>query len=320
MRKTKIVCTLGPATDREGVLREMMLAGMNVARFNFSHGTHPEHKVRLDAVKALREELDLPVAAMLDTKGPEVRLRNFKNGSVELTATKVVAVAPGFTHDTKLKGGEYTFELKDADGKVLDTAKNDTDGKVSFTREFQLSDLDGAASKDFTYTIVEQSGTEPGMVYDTHALTYKVTVKDDGTGTLNAKAIVTSTSGPETFTNNYQPAATGLALGAQKRYVKKDDNTPIVLKGGEFTFDVYEGNLTAEQLKGKQPIQTAENGEDGSVSFDAFSYAKPGTHEYTIVERKGDLAYVTYDDTVHHAVVKVVDLSLIHISEPTRRS
>lgn len=236
----------------------------------------------------------------------------FKNtynatGSAELTATKVVAVADGFKHDTKLKGGEYTFELKDADGKVLDTAKNDADGKVSFTREFQLSDLDGAASKDFTYTIVEQSGTEPGMVYDTHALTYKVTVKDDGTGTLNAKAIVTSTSGPETFTNNYQPAATGLALGAQKRYVKKDDNTPIVLKGGEFTFDVYEGNLTAEQLKGKQPIQTAENGEDGSVSFDAFSYAKPGTHEYTIVERKGDLAYVTYDDTVHHAVVKVVD-------------
>ena len=241
------------------------------------------------------------------TDAPTFKNTYTAKGSAELTATKVVAVAPGFTHDTKLKGGEYTFELKDADGKVLDTAKNDANGKVSFTREFQLSDLGGAASKDFAYTIVEQSGTEPGMVYDTHALTYKVTVKDDGTGTLNAKAIVTSTSGPETFTNNYQPAATGLALGAQKRYVKKDDNTPIVLKGGEFTFDVYEGNLTAEQLKGKQPIQTAENGEDGSVSFDAFSYAKPGTHEYTIVERKGDLAYVTYDDTVHHAVVKVVD-------------
>lgn len=228
-------------------------------------------------------------------------------GSVTLTATKTIKVADGFDHATKPADGEFTFDLKDAAGNVLDTAKNDANGKVSFTREFQLSDLDGAASKDFTYTIVEQSGTEPGMVYDTHALTYKVTVKDDGTGTLNAKAIVTSTSGPETFTNNYQPAATGLALGAQKRYVKKDDNTPIVLKGGEFTFDVYEGNLTAEQLKGKQPIQTAENGEDGSVSFDAFSYAKPGTHEYTIVERKGDLAYVTYDDTVHHAVVKVVD-------------
>lgn len=145
------------------------------------------------------------------------------------------------------------------------------------------------------------------MVYDTHPLIYKVTVKDDGTGVLNAKAVVTSTSGPEIFTNTYQPAATGLALGARKSYVKKDDNTPIVLKGGEFTFDVYEGKLTAKQLKGKQPIQTAENGAGGSVSFDAFSYAKPGTHEYTIVERKGDLAYVTYDDTVHHAVVKVVD-------------
>lgn len=228
-------------------------------------------------------------------------------GSVILTATKTIKVADGFDHTTKPADGEFTFDLKDAAGNVLDTAKNDANGKVSFTREFQLSDLDGAASKDFTYTIVEQSGTEPGMVYDTHALTYKVTVKDDGTGALNAKAIVTSTSGPETFTNNYQPAATGLALGAQKRYVKKDDNTPIVLKGGEFTFDVYEGNLTAEQLAGAKPVRTATNGADGSVNFDAFSYAKPGTHEYTIVERKGDLAYVTYDAAVHHAVVTVAD-------------
>lgn len=236
----------------------------------------------------------------------------FKNtydatGSVELTATKVVAVAPGFTHDTKLKGGEYTFELKDADGKVLDTAKNDADGKVSFTREFQLSDLGGAASKDFTYTIVEQPGAEPGMVYDNHALTYTVTVTDGGNGALNAKAIVTSASGSDTFTNTYQPAATGLALGAQKSYVKKDDNTPIVPKDGEFTFDVYEGKMTAEQLAGAKPVRTATNGADGSVNFDAFSYAKPGTYEYTIVERKGDLAYVTYDDAVHHAVVTVVD-------------
>lgn len=228
-------------------------------------------------------------------------------GSVELTATKVVAVAPGFTHDTKLKGGEYTFELKDADGKVLATTTNKADGKISFTRHFELSDLGGAASKDFTYTIVEQPGAEPGMVYDNHPLTYTVKVTDGGNGALNAKAIVTSTSGPETFTNTYQPAATGLALGAQKSYVKKDDNTPIVLKGGEFTFDVYEGNLTAEQLKGKQPVRTATNDANGSVGFDAFSYTKPGTHEYTIVERKGDLAYVNYDAAVHHAVVTVAD-------------
>ena len=236
----------------------------------------------------------------------------FKNtydatGSVELTATKVVAVAPGFTHDTKLKGGEYTFELKDADGKVLGTTTNKADGTVKFTRKFTLSDLDGAASKDFTYTIVEQPGAEPGMVYDNHALTYTVTVTDGGNGALNAKAIVTSASGSDTFTNTYQPAATGLALGAQKSYVKKDDNTPIVPKDGEFTFDVYEGKMTAEQLAGAKPVRTATNGADGSVNFDAFSYAKPSTYEYTIVERKGDLAYVTYDDAVHHAVVTVVD-------------
>lgn len=183
-------------------------------------------------------------------------------GSVTLTATKTIKVADGFDHATKPADGEFTFDLKDAAGNVLDTAKNDANGKVSFTREFQLSDLDGAASKDFTYTIVEQPGAEPGMVYDSHPLTYTVTVTDGGNGALNAKAIVTSASGSDTFTNTYQPAATGLALGAQKSYVKKDDNTPIVPKDGEFTFDVYEGKMTAEQLAGAKPVRTATNGAD----------------------------------------------------------
>lgn len=84
MRKTKIVCTLGPSTEKEGVLKEMILAGMNVARFNFSHGSYDEHKARLDQVKALRKELGMPVAALLDTKGPEIRLRKFKDGKVQL--------------------------------------------------------------------------------------------------------------------------------------------------------------------------------------------------------------------------------------------
>lgn len=276
---------------------------------DLSHVTFDD-AVHHAAVKVMDKAGKLDAAVAYD--GDKADAPTFTNtytakGSVELTATKVVAVAPGFTHDTKLKGGEYTFELKDADGKVLDTAKNEADGTVKFTRDFELADLGGAASKDFTYTIVEQPGAEPGMVYDSHPLTYTVTVTDGGNGALNAKAIVTSASGSDTFTNTYQPAATGLALGAQKSYVKKDDNTPIVPKCGEFTFDVYEGNLTAEQLAGAKPVRTATNGADGSVNFDAFSYAKPGTHEYTIVERKGDLAYVTYDAAVHHAVVTVAD-------------
>ena len=276
---------------------------------DLSHVTFDD-AVHHAAVKVMDKAGKLDAAVAYD--GDKADAPTFTNtytakGSVELTATKVVAVAPGFTHDTKLKGGEYTFELKDADGKVLDTAKNEADGTVKFTRDFELADLGGAASKDFAYTIAEKPGAGPGMVYDNHALTYTVTVTDGGNGALNAKAIVTSASGSDTFTNTYQPAATGLALGAQKSYVKKDDNTPIVPKDGEFTFDVYEGKMTAEQLAGAKPVRTATNGADGSVNFDAFSYAKPGTYEYTIVERKGDLAYVTYDDAVHHAVVTVVD-------------
>ena len=86
MRKTKIICTLGPSTDDPAVLRQMLEAGMNVARFNFSHGTHADHQARLDHLKALRQEMDLPVAALLDTKGPEIRLRQFENGKEKLVA------------------------------------------------------------------------------------------------------------------------------------------------------------------------------------------------------------------------------------------
>lgn len=86
MRKTKIICTLGPSTDKEGVMRELILAGMNIARFNFSHGDYEEHKGRLDKLKALREELGRPVAALLDTKGPEIRLKQFAGGKTKLEA------------------------------------------------------------------------------------------------------------------------------------------------------------------------------------------------------------------------------------------
>ena len=84
MRKTKIICTLGPSTDAPEVLKEMILSGMNVARFNFSHGTHEDHKKRLDMLKVFREELGMPVAALLDTKGPEIRLKQFEKGQVTL--------------------------------------------------------------------------------------------------------------------------------------------------------------------------------------------------------------------------------------------
>lgn len=84
MRKTKIICTLGPSTDSPEILEAMMKSGMDVARFNFSHGTHEDHKRRLEMLKDLRKKLNIPVAALLDTKGPEIRLKTFEKGEVYL--------------------------------------------------------------------------------------------------------------------------------------------------------------------------------------------------------------------------------------------
>ena len=84
MRKTKIICTLGPASSSEGVIRQMMMTGMNIVRINFSHGTQEANKVIVDAFKRVREELGLPVPLLLDTKGPEIRIGKFETGSAEL--------------------------------------------------------------------------------------------------------------------------------------------------------------------------------------------------------------------------------------------
>ena len=84
MRKTKIVCTIGPACDDEATLRRMVEAGMNVARLNFSHGTYEEHQKRIDTLKKIREDMHVPLALMLDTKGPEYRIGTFADGKITL--------------------------------------------------------------------------------------------------------------------------------------------------------------------------------------------------------------------------------------------
>ncbi|WP_418235026.1 pyruvate kinase [Butyricicoccus sp.] len=94
MRKTKIICTMGPATDNIEVLRAMARAGMNVARFNFSHGSHEEHKQRMDRVKAVREEYNLPIALLLDTKGPEIRTGDMQDGKIFLKKGEQIRLTP----------------------------------------------------------------------------------------------------------------------------------------------------------------------------------------------------------------------------------
>ena len=88
LKKTKIVCTLGPSSNTPEIIEKMIKAGMNVARFNFSHGSHEEHKQRIDMVRAASQKLGIPVALLLDTKGPEIRLGKFKNGSIMMEAGK----------------------------------------------------------------------------------------------------------------------------------------------------------------------------------------------------------------------------------------
>ena len=140
MRKTKIVCTLGPATDREGVLREMMLAGMNVARFNFSHGSHAEHGRRLEQLKALRQELGLPVAAMLDTKGPEIRLKRFAGGKAELKRGTTFTLTAGETEGNAQRCS-VTYPALAQDVKAGDTILLD-DGLIRLTvQEVSGSDI-----------------------------------------------------------------------------------------------------------------------------------------------------------------------------------
>jgi pyruvate kinase len=133
MRKTKIICTIGPACDNDEKLRKMMLAGMNVARFNFSHGTHEEHLVKLNRVRRIRESLGLPITTMLDTKGPEIRLRDFKGGEVLLKAGQEFTLTNEEVMGNSRKASITYKDLKD-DVKTGDTILID-DGLIEMKVE-----------------------------------------------------------------------------------------------------------------------------------------------------------------------------------------
>ncbi|MDD6882730.1 MAG: pyruvate kinase, partial [Eubacteriales bacterium] len=131
MRKTKIICTIGPACDSEEMLTELCLSGMNVARLNFSHGSHAEHLERIHRIKRVREKLQLPIAIMLDTRGPEYRIKTFASGRVTL--------APGddFTFTTRdIVGDEHCVGVTYR-GLTQDLAVGDTillsNGMLSMT-------------------------------------------------------------------------------------------------------------------------------------------------------------------------------------------
>lgn len=141
MRKTKIICTLGPATEDISVMKQLMLEGMNVARCNFSHGDYEYHLSNLNKIKKLREELDLPIATLLDTRGPEVRIGDFKNGKIELK-----------------KGQIFTLTTRDIDGD---------ESQVSITYKNLVNDVklgDRILIDDGLIEMVVQNLTETDIV------------------------------------------------------------------------------------------------------------------------------------------------------------
>ena len=107
MRKTKLICTIGPASENEETLTRMFEAGMNVARLTFSHGSHEEHQKKIDLIKKVREKMNLPVAIMLDTKGPEYRIRTFRDGKITLK-----------------EGDPFTFTTEEIEGDETRVAVN----------------------------------------------------------------------------------------------------------------------------------------------------------------------------------------------------
>ena len=138
MRKTKIICTIGPASENEEVLTQMCLAGMNVARLNFSHGTHEEHEKKVALIKSVREKLGLPIAILLDTKGPEYRIRTFADGKV-----------------TVADGAEFTFTVDEVEGDETRVSVNYKD----LNKDLKVGDIVTVNNGMVKFQVVEIEGS-----------------------------------------------------------------------------------------------------------------------------------------------------------------
>ena len=138
MRKTKIICTIGPASENEEVLTQMCLAGMNVARLNFSHGTHEEHEKKVALIKSVREKLGLPIAILLDTKGPEYRIRTFADGKV-----------------TVADGAEFTFTVDEVEGDETRVSVN----YKNLNKDLKVGDIVTVNNGMVKFQVVEIEGS-----------------------------------------------------------------------------------------------------------------------------------------------------------------
>ncbi|MGX7089156.1 Spy0128 family protein [Gemella morbillorum] len=191
-----------------------------------------------------------------------------------ITATKVLS-------GSTLKDDQFEFELKEG-AKVVGTAKNKADGTVTF------EDITYTEAGVHTYTLTEKEGTEGGVTYDKTSHDIKVEVTDNGQG----KLVAAVTGNNPTFTNTYKAAETTATITAKK-----------VLEGKALEADKYEFELK----EGAKVVGTAKNKADGTITFEDITYTEVGEHEYTVTEKSGNEAGVTYDSKSYTVKVKVTD-------------
>ena len=219
-------------------------------------------------------------AAVEYPDGQEIT-NTYQAGSV----SKVLKANKSLT-GANLADDQFTFELVNkATGQVAQTAKNKADGTVTFPAETYT------AVGNHTYIIREKNDGSKGYTYDDKTVEVTVAVTDNGQGQLVATETYAT---PAEFTNNYQPLSTSAAISVTKALTGRSQ------KAGEFSFDLIEEGATSA-------AQTKVNAENGSVAFDAITYTKPGTYKYTVKERAGTVAGVTYSTQVLNVTVKVTD-------------
>ena len=222
-----------------------------------------------------------------------------KDVTVSLTARKTFDNADA----SHAKLTDFQFQLFDnerAVGVPVQTVNADRNGDVRFQPlTFTASQLKGNKSKTFTYTVREIRRSAGGVNYDSHMGMWQITVTDDLTGQLKAQTR-TNAAYPTTFTNTYQAKPVSVQFRAHKT-LADPDHTGIQLQAGQYEF------TCVEDKTGGQVGTVKTNDQRGDVLFDAISYTRPGTYDYTIRETPGDRGGITYDTTKHHVRVTVTD-------------
>ena len=276
----KVVATAKNAADGTVTFKEIEYNEAGSHTYTISEKAGSEAGVTYDTTKheVTVEVVDNGAGKLVATatKNNPTFTNTYKAASTSatITATKVL-------EGKALEAGKYEFELKEGD-KVVATAKNAADGTVTF------EDIKYAAAGNHTYTISEKAGSEAGVTYDTAKHEVKVNVKDNGEG----KLVATVTGNNPTFTNTYKAASTTVNITAKKVLEGK------ALEAGKYEFELKEGDKV---------IGTAKNAADGTVAFEGIEYKEAGSHTYTISEKAGSEAGVTYDTATHKVTVKVDD-------------